>query len=94
MGILGEIVFTKLPKEPNIYGHKDMQVDILGQKNYENENIKGDDKRNQLKVNTIKVNIDKNILKDCNNSPMPSRYNKNFIGNKNKLPYKRLKNMR
>ena len=51
-------------------------------------------KKNELNVNTIKVNIDKNILKDCNNLPMPSLYNKNFIGNKNKLPYKRLKNMR
>ena len=45
MGIFGEIVFTKLPKETSVYGHKDIHVDILGQKNYENENIKDEDKR-------------------------------------------------
>ena len=45
----------------------------IGQKNYENENIKGDDKRNKSKVNIIKVNIDKNILKDHNSSPLSSR---------------------
>ena len=52
----------------------------MDQKNYENENINSDDKRNQLKVNTIKINIniDKNILKNCNNSTLLSRYNKNF----------------
>ena len=47
-----------------IYGHKDIHANTLGQKNYENENINNDDQRNQLKVNMIKINIDKNIIKD------------------------------
>ena len=78
MGILGEIIFIKLHKKANICGHKDIHVDTLDQKNYENENINSDDKNNQLKVNTIKINIDKNILKNCNNSTLLSRYNKKF----------------
>ena len=49
-----------------IYGHKDIHANTLGQKNYENENIKNDDQRIQLKVNMIKINIDKNIIKDNN----------------------------
>ena len=65
-----------------IYGHKDIHANTLGQKNYENENIKNDDQRNQLKVNLIKINIDKNIIKDYNNSPLSSRCNKNFNDNK------------
>ena len=73
----------------DIYGHKDIHVGTLGQKNHENENTKDDDKKNELNVNTIKVNIDKNILKDYNNSPLSNRYNKYFIDNKNKLPYTR-----
>ena len=86
------ITNNKYEKRKNyydIYGHKDIHVSTLGQKNHENENTKEDDKRNELNVNTIKVNIDKNILKDYNNSPLSSRYNKYFIDNKNKLPYTR-----
>ena len=50
----------------------------MDQKNYENENINSDDKKNQLKVNTIKIKIDKNILKNCNNKTLLNRFNKNF----------------
>ena len=82
-------VYEKRKNYYDLYGHKDIHVNTLGQKNYENENIKDDDKRKELNVNTIKVNIDKNILKDYNNSPLSNRYNKYFIDNKNKLPHNR-----
>ena len=38
-----------------------------------------------LNVNTIKVNIDKNVLKNYYNSPLSHRYNKYFIDNRNKI---------
>ena len=73
----------------DLYGHKDIHVNTLTQKTYENENMKDDNNKIDLNVNTIKVNIDKNILKNYNNSPLSYRYNKYFIGNKNKLPNNR-----
>ena len=70
----------------DIYGHKDIQVNTLdNKKKYENENKNDDDKKIAINVNTIKVNIDKNILKDYSNSPLSKRYNKYFIDNRNKL---------
>ena len=70
----------------DIYGHKDIQINSLdNKKKYENENKNDDDKKIAFNVNTIKVNIDKNILKDYCNSPLSTRYNKYFIDNRNKL---------
>ena len=70
----------------DIYGHKDIQVNTFdNKKKYENENKNEDDKKIAIDVNTIKVNIDKNILKDYCNSPLSNRYNKYFIDNRNKL---------
>ena len=70
----------------DIYGHKDIQINSLdNKKKYENENKNDDDKKIAFNVSTIKVNIDKNILKDYCNSPLSTRYNKYFIDNRNKL---------
>ena len=70
----------------DIYGHKDIRVNTLdNNKKYENENNNDNDKKMSVNVNTIKVNIDKNILKDYCNSPLSNRYNKYFIDNRNKL---------
>ena len=70
----------------DIYGHKDIQVHTIdNKKKYENENKNDDDKKIGINVNTIKVNIDKNILKNYSNSPLSNRYNKYFIDNRNKL---------
>ena len=70
----------------DIYGHKDIQINALDNQNkYDNENTNENDKKIAINVNTIKVNIDKNILKDYINSPLSNRYNKYFIDNRNKL---------
>ena len=67
----------------------------IGSKKLRKWKYKGKWQKNQLKVNPIKIFIDKNILKDCNNSPMSSQYNKNFIGKKQTSLQKiKQKNMR
>ena len=77
-------IYEKRKNYYDIYGHKDIQVNTLDNKQkYENKN--DDDKKIAINVNTIKVNIDKNILKDYCNSPLSNRYNKYFIDNRNKL---------
>ena len=77
-------IYEKRKNYYDIYGHKDIQVNTLdNKKKYENKN--DDDKKIAINVNTIKVNIDKNILKDYCNSPLSNRYNKYFIDNRNKL---------
>ena len=69
----------------DLYGQKDIHLNTFSQNNKENENRRDKDK----KINTIKINIDKNILRDYNNSPLSNRYNKYFIDNKNKPPNNR-----
>ena len=57
----------------DIYGHKDIRV---------NTNNNGQSDEPSSKVNTIKVNIDKKLIKDYYNSPLSQRYNNYFIKNK------------
>ena len=59
----------------DIYGHKDIQART-------SEKVDDNDNRDEIiSVNTIKVNIDKKILKNYCNSPLSHRYNKYFRDN-------------
>ena len=72
----------------DVYGHKDIHVNTSeNKKKNEDENNNEDNKKQEL--SSIKVNIDKNLLKDYYNSPLSYRYNKYFSDNKDKIPNKR-----
>ena len=79
-------IYAKRRNYYDIYGKKDIQTNPISNKEeIDNYNNNDEEKNKYFNSNTIKINIDKNILKDYNNSPLSYRYNKYFINNRNKL---------
>ena len=74
--------YVKRKNYYDIYGHKDIRVNTLDNKNITTDIGQSDDPAS--KINSIKVNIGKKLIKDYYNSPLSQRYNKYFINNNNK----------
>ena len=71
----------------DIYGHKDIRVNTIDDKNNNEKNLvtnMGQSDEPTSTINSIKVNIEKKLIKDYYNSPLSQRYNKYFINNSNK----------
>ena len=66
-------IYQKRKNYYQLYGHKDIQI-----KTSENDKKDENDGQEIISVNTIKVNIDKKILKNYCNSPLSHRYNNYF----------------
>ena len=71
----------------DIYGHKDIRVKTIDDKNNNEKGLAMDNGQSdepKSTINSIKVNIDKKLIKDYYNSPLSQRYNQYFINNSNK----------